>query len=118
MADMKDRVKTGIDTLADAGKKAADHAPDLVNRVAENASHVAERVQDKARQFAATMQEKANTIADRVSETAHQGMHAAEAASEKMQEYGQDVADLVKRYPFHAMMFGFGLGFLLSRACR
>lgn len=118
MADMKDRVKNGIDTFADAGKRAADNAPDLINRVADNATQVAEKVQDKARQFVDTVQEKAHVVADRVSDTAHQGMRAAEAAGEKVQEYGQDIADIVKRYPFHAMMFGFGVGYLLSRACR
>lgn len=107
MADMKDQMKTGIDNLANLGKKAVEASGETINRVGEVATRTAETVQDRARR-----------AADQVADTARQGLKAAEGATEKVKEYGDEFANLVRRYPLQALLVGFGVGYLCSRACR
>jgi hypothetical protein len=42
----------------------------------------------------------------------------AAAAAEKVGEVGQDVTDLIRRYPLPALLVGIGVGFLLAHLLR
>jgi ElaB/YqjD/DUF883 family membrane-anchored ribosome-binding protein len=93
-------MKTGIDNLANLGKKAVESSGETINRVGEVAARTAEQVQDRARR------------------AADQGLKAAEQVGEKVKEYGDDFAALVRKHPIQALLIGFGVGYLCSRACR
>ena len=98
MADMKDQMKTGIDNLANLGKKAVESSGETINRAGEVATRAAGQFQDRARR------------------ATDQGMKAAEEVGERVKQYGEDFTSLVRKYPLQAILVGFGVGYLCSRA--
>src|SRR5262249_24217623 len=102
MADMKNQAKDAIDTAADKAKTLTDRAAD-----------VAGRAQDKANEWAGDAYAAARQAGERVQRWAGD---AYDAAADRVGDFGNEVASLVRRHPIPAILIGFGIGLLLGRA--
>src|SRR5262245_23401874 len=102
MADAKNQVKDTIDTAADKAKHLTDRAAD-----------VAGRAQDKAREWAGDAYDAAKDAGHKVQRWAGD---AYDAAADRVGDFGNEVAGLVRRHPLPAVLVGFGIGLLLGRA--
>lgn len=112
--------------------------------VASTASEMATQAKDKAQEWASTASSKANDVRSNVGEgiesfagkirdkAPEQGMlgsaaagvaNTIEAAGSYLRDHdfgemGQEVTNVIRRYPIQAILVGVGLGFLLARATR
>ena len=86
-----------------------------VQDVAAGASELFIQGKDTAQEWAATAANAAGQVKDKAVEL-------ASTAADSVGDLGQDVTRLVRRYPFQALLIGFGVGcgvgFLLARATR
>jgi hypothetical protein len=98
---MKDRAKDVIDTAADQANTA----------VTEKLETVAHAMADSAGQVG----ERARHDADHAQRLAGE---AYDATAQAVRDVGQELTSLVRRYPIPALLVGFGMGFVMSRALR
>lgn len=139
-----DRAKDMASNMADKAKDAADRAKDAASHAVDRAQEAASNLGHKAQETAANLGHKAEdakssvggqmkSLAGNIRERApHDGMtgRAAEAVASGLEssgrylqensfgDMGQDMADLVRRYPLQAILLGIGVGFLIARATR
>jgi len=101
---LNDAGSKAMDKIGDKAGEAADKAKGVVNRIADEATHAGEKVQGWAEDaYEATRKEvKADY----------------RATAEVVENYGQEVTDLVKKYPIQSLLVGFAAGFLVSRAVK
>jgi ElaB/YqjD/DUF883 family membrane-anchored ribosome-binding protein len=123
MADIKDRMKSGIETAADKAKTAVDRGAEAVNgpksesgegfgeKLRENAQGLINRAGEYAGQARETVQQ----VGDKAERWARD---AYETTSETVGDFGKEVTRLVKNHPLPALLIGFGIGLLLGRTGR
>jgi uncharacterized protein YjbJ (UPF0337 family) len=133
MADTREKTKDTSGTApgkperpADQGKGGTQVASD---KTKEPTSGVAGAVKEKVEDMAAGASQLAGKVKDTAEEwgssvgaatvqAKEKAQEVAGAAAEKVGEVGQDVTDLIRRYPLPALLVGVGVGFLLARVLR
>jgi hypothetical protein len=130
MADTREKTKDTSGTVpgkperpADQGKGGTQVASDKTKEPTSGvAGAVKEKVEDMAAgasQLAAkvkdTAEEWASSVGGATVQAKEKAKEVAGAAAEKVGEMGQDVTDLIRRYPLPALLVGVGVGFLLAR---
>lgn len=133
MADTREKLKDTSGTApwkpdrpGDPGKGSTQVASDRTKEVTSGvAGAVKEKVEDMAAgasQLAGKVKDTAEEWASSVGGAAVQAKDKAQevagAAAEKVGEVGQDVTDLIRRYPLPALLVGVGVGFLLANLLR
>jgi hypothetical protein len=129
MVDTKENLKGKIDDAAwtqerrdKAGAAAkgceAPTSGGIVEAVKEQAHAVAAGAADLAGRAKDTAQEWASSVGDAAVRAKDKVRHMASAAGEKVGEAGQDLTALIRRYPFQALLAGFGVGFLVAHFLR
>src|SRR5437763_2808072 len=117
MADNKDTIKSGIDHAADRAKDATDKAANMANAGKGQAAGLADRVKDTAHKLADRVSDATGLNPDKVKAWAGDAYDAArgayDAATDRLGDFGEEVAGLVRRHPLPALAIGFGLGLLL-----
>jgi ElaB/YqjD/DUF883 family membrane-anchored ribosome-binding protein len=111
MTDVREKVKSGIDTVADQAKSATDQAKSATDRGAS----VVGQVKHKAEEAVEAVGEYAHDAKDKVQ---HFAEEAYDTAGDKLGTLSKDVTELVKKYPIQALLIGFGAGMLMGRASR
>jgi ElaB/YqjD/DUF883 family membrane-anchored ribosome-binding protein len=126
MADMKDRIKSGIDIGADKAKNATDRLADagngaqhegqkVVDRIKEGAQDLGNRARDTIENWAGEAGDTARQVGQKVQNWADD---AYETASEKVGDFGKEVTTLIRNHPIPAVLIGLGIGVLLGRTAR
>jgi hypothetical protein len=133
MADIREKTKDTSGTApgkperpADQGKGGTQVATD---KTKEATSGVSGAVKEKAEDMAAGASQLAGKVKDTAEEWAssvggaavqakEKAQEVAGAAADKVGEVGQDVTDLIRRYPLPALLVGIGMGFLLAHLLR
>lgn len=93
-----------LDKATDKAGDIADKGKDLVNRIADEATHAGEKVQGWAEDAYEASRKEVKKDYD--------------ATAQIVENYGQEVTDLVKKYPIQSLLVGFAAGFLVSRAVK
>ena len=99
------------DKPQEATSGVAGAVKEKVEDMAAGASQLAGKVKDTAEEWASSVGGAAVQAKDKAQEVAG-------AAAEKVGEVGQDVTDLIRRYPLPALLVGVGVGFLLAHLLR
>ena len=112
MADRPgDHGKGGGQVASDRTKEATSSVvgavKEKVQDMAEGASQLAGKVKDTTEEWASSVGGAAVQAKDKAQEVAG-------AAAEKVGEVGEELTDLIRRYPLPALLVGVGVGFLLS----
>ena len=124
MADIRDRVRGGIDTAAEKTKGATDQAANAAKEAADRLGNgpsggqqqgFMDRVRDNAESAMHTVGEYAGQVGGKVEHWAEDAYHAA---GHYAKDFGQELTGLIRRYPVPALLVGFGLGLVLGRAVR
>lgn len=133
MADMKDRIKSGIDIAADKAKTATDRFGDAGNNIRQEGQNVADRVKDGAQHLMDRAGDLSGQAKDKVQEWAGDAGNAAKQAGQKVQQwaddayevaadrvgdFGKEVTMLIRNHPIPAVLVGLGIGLLLGRTSR
>jgi ElaB/YqjD/DUF883 family membrane-anchored ribosome-binding protein len=133
MADMKDRIKSGIEIAADKAKNATDRFGDatngarqegqaVVDRVKEGAQHLVDKAGDYSGQAREKIQEWAGDASDAARQAGQKVQHwagdAYEATADTVGDFGKEVTTLIRKHPIPAVLIGLGLGLLLGRSAR
>jgi hypothetical protein len=114
-------------TFAGAKEAVSDKARDVTNRVSEFAgqakdkakevtdqvSEMAGQAKDKAQEWASEAGDAMSYAKDRAQEWATE---AAEKTGATVKDLGNELTDLIRRYPAPALLIGFGLGFMIAKA--
>ena len=111
MTEVREKVKSGIDTVADQAKSATDQTKSAMDR----GSSVVGQVKHKAEEAVEAVGDYASGAKDKVQ---HFAEDAYDKAGDKLGTLSHDVTDLVKKYPIQALLIGFGAGLLLGRVSR
>lgn len=126
--------------VKDKAQDLKDKAQELAGSASEIATHAKEKVQgwastaaDKADDARSAVGGSIESLAGKIRQKApHEGMLGSaaggiadtmEAAGSYLQDHdfsemGQEVTNVIRRYPIQSILLGIGLGFLLSRATR
>jgi len=122
MADLKDRMKSGIDAAADKAKNATEKAADMAGSakeegqgLAERAGEMAGQAREKLREWAGDAKESAQHAGEKVQQWAGD---AYDVTRDKVSDFSHEVTNLVRKHPLPAVLIGFGIGLLLGRAAR
>ena len=78
-------------------------------------TNIIDTATESAKEFGSTVASKAEEAWDTSKRTAQE---FATSAANKAEDAFDSVTDLIGRYPGYAMLFAFGVGFLLSEALR
>ena len=115
MADIKDRVKSGLDAAADTASSAADRgkqqAEGVIHQVKEDAHHAADTVEEYAGQARDFTQKAAQKVQGWTED-------AYGCTSETVRDFGKDMTALVRNHPLPSLLVGFGVGLLIGRSAR
>ena len=130
MAEMQEKTRVAANTAKPWNEKAGDQAKDAAHeagaKAKEAASGMLETVKDKVHDVAAgasqlagqakdTAQEWASSVGDAAVHVKDKAQAAAGVAVDKVRGAGQDVTDLIHRYPVQTVLVGIGVGFLLGQ---
>lgn len=123
MADIKDRMKSGIETAADKAKNAVDRGAEAVNGAkSEGGEAIGERLRDNAQglinrasEYAGQARETVQQVGDKAERWARD---AYESTADTVGDFSKEVTRLVKNHPLPALLIGFGVGLLLGRGGR
>jgi hypothetical protein len=104
-------------------KAILDTAKDKVKEMASGAADLAIAAKDKAKDLTVSAKDKVKDVATATGDLAVQAKDkvqdwtatAADKTSETVQEVGQELTALVRRYPVQSLLVGFAVGFLLAR---
>ena len=133
MADMKDRIKGGIDETADRAKNATDRGFDAAGTAKQEGQNIVDRVKDGAHTLADRAGEYTGQAKQKVKEWAGDANDAAkvagqkveqwaddayEVAADKVSDFGKEVTTLIRNHPIPAVLIGLGIGVLLGRTAR
>jgi ElaB/YqjD/DUF883 family membrane-anchored ribosome-binding protein len=133
MADMKDRIKSGIDVTADRAKMATDRFADagngvrqegqnLADKAKEGAQHLIDRAGDLSGQARDKVQEWVGEAGDAAKQAGQKVQQwaddAYEVAADKVSDFGKEVTALIRNHPIPAVLIGLGIGVLLGRTAR
>jgi ElaB/YqjD/DUF883 family membrane-anchored ribosome-binding protein len=133
MADMKDRIKSGIDIAADRAKTVTDRFADAGNGVRQEGQNVADRVKDGAQHLIDRAGDLSSQAREKVQEWAGEAGDAAkqagekvhkwaddayEVAADKVSDFGKEATALIRNHPIPAVLIGLGIGILLGRTTR
>jgi hypothetical protein len=124
-----EKAKDIADKAGDKAKDAADKAQGWVETAKDKASDVAGAAKDKADSATQSVGRGMETAADKVRQYAPSGRvtesvaGAIERSGEYLEEKGlsgvaDDLVELIRKNPIPALLIGFGVGFLVSRALR
>jgi len=111
-------------TFGNAEKVAADKAREATNRVSEltgqakdKANEVTAQVSDKVSELAGQAKDKASELAGQAKDKAQEwATEAAQMTGATVKDLGNELTDLIRRYPAPALLIGFGLGFMIAKA--
>lgn len=108
MADVKNQVKSGIESVAERGKN-------LTDKVADTIGDVAGPAREKVAEWAGSASDAAKQAGQKVQEWAND---AYDATAEQVGDFGKEVTRLVRNHPLPALLIGFGIGMLVGRTAR
>lgn len=108
MPDARDRLN---DKIEDMGNKARRTADTLTEKAEAAAGRMVGAVTDKAEEVAAGASQLIGKASDKAQE-------AARFAVQKAETIGEDLTGLIRRYPWQALLAGFGAGFLIAQVLR
>jgi hypothetical protein len=94
-----------------SGTSVLDTAKEKAEEIASGAGSMMSEAKDKVQEWASDAAEAANVVKDKAREY-------ASTAYEQAGKVGENLTDLVRRYPIPALLIGFGLGFLAARMTR
>lgn len=97
MANMKEQVNRITDIATDKARDAAQSVKETARDAADKVTDVAEHAADKAQKWA---------------------HDAYEQSSETLRHAGDELTQMVRKYPLPAVLIGLGVGFLMGRAMR
>ncbi|HEV8058249.1 MAG TPA: hypothetical protein VGP68_00120 [Gemmataceae bacterium] len=118
-------------TFGNAEKIAADKARDVTNRVSEFAGQAKDKAKEVTEQVGEMVSDIAGQAKDKAQEWATEAGDAMCQAKDKAQEWateaaqktgatvkdlGNELTELIRRYPAPALLIGFGLGFMIAKA--
>ena len=123
MADVKDRVNSGIDNAAGKAKSFADqalhNAPNTVGQVVDAVKNNAQAVVDGVSHTATDVKDKvqaaAGDAAHRVEKWADD---AYSATADTAKDFSKEMTQMIQKYPIQSVLIGLGVGLLLGRAAR
>jgi ElaB/YqjD/DUF883 family membrane-anchored ribosome-binding protein len=115
MADMKDRVRGGMENAADTAKGAADRVKENAQHVADKAGEYASQARDKVAEWASGAGDAAKQAGEKVQRWAGD---AYDATSDAMGDFGKEISSMIRKHPLPSVLIGFGIGLLLGRAAR
>jgi gas vesicle protein len=124
-----EKAKDVADKAGDKARDAADKAQGWMETAKDKAADVASTAKDKADSATQSVGRGMETAADKVRQYAPSGRvtesvaGAIERGGEYLEEKGlsgvaDDLVELVRKNPIPALLIGFGIGFLVSRALR
>jgi gas vesicle protein len=124
-----EKAKDVADKAGDKARDAADKAQGWMETAKDKAADVASTAKDKADSATQSVGRGMETAADKVRQYAPSGRvtesvaGAIERGGEYLEEKGlsgvaDDLVELVRKNPIPALLIGFGVGFLVSRALR
>jgi hypothetical protein len=90
----------------------------IVDTVTEKAKNLASSASNLASEAKETVQEWSSTAAEAASRAKQKGEAFVTTAAHQAECLGEDLTNLIRRYPMQALLIGFGAGFLLSRLRR
>jgi X-X-X-Leu-X-X-Gly heptad repeat protein len=93
-------------------------AAGVVNTVTEKAKDLAGGASEMASGAKETVQEWTSAAVDAAGQAKHKVQEFATSASHKVENFGEDVTALIRRYPMQALLVGLGAGFLLAQVRR
>ncbi len=114
------------DLASSVGQKASDAASTIGKKASDAASAVGEKADDATAAVGHGMKSLAGSIRDKSPDTGmiHGAAGAVASTLERSGDYleerqlsgiAEDVTDMVRRYPFAAILVGLGLGFFFAR---
>jgi predicted phage tail protein len=133
MAETREKIKDTPGTASGMAEKAGDQGKASTQaskaKPSEATSGVVGAVKEKVEDMAAgasqlagkvkdTAEEWASSVAGAAVQAKDKAQEVAGAAAEKVGEMGQDVTDLIRRYPIPALLIGVGAGFVLAHLLR
>jgi phage-related protein len=133
MADTKEKIDGQAGRASAWTEKAGDQAKKVTQAAAEKAheatSGVVGAVKDKVQDVVTgaselagkvkdTAQEWASSVGDAAVGAKDKAVELTREAASKVEDIGQDVTALVRRYPLQSMLVGFGVGFLVAQVMR
>jgi ElaB/YqjD/DUF883 family membrane-anchored ribosome-binding protein len=80
------------------------------------ANVVTEKAKDLVSGAKDTVQEWGSAAAEAACQTKHKAQELASTAAHKAESFGEDMTNMIRRYPMQALLVGFGVGFLLAGA--
>jgi ElaB/YqjD/DUF883 family membrane-anchored ribosome-binding protein len=95
---------TTANQVRDKAQDLVTRAKDGISEAASSAAHYAGQATDKVREFAGEATDKVREYAS--------------ITSDKAVELGNEMTDMVKRYPITSVLAVFGIGFILGRILR
>lgn len=118
----KDMAEKAKDAITSTVSSAAEQAGQVASAIGQKADNLAQSAGSSVKGFGETIKEKGPQEGMLGSATKHVGDTVA-AGGQYLEEAGlsglaKDLTDLVRRNPLPAVIVGFGLGVLLSRAFR
>jgi ElaB/YqjD/DUF883 family membrane-anchored ribosome-binding protein len=125
----KGDVKSGIDKAADMAKGAVEYGNDEAKKVGDKAKNAADQagstlgtIADKAEQYAQEGKQAIKHLASEAGEAGEKAQkwagEAYDASAERLDNYTQDLSNMVRKYPVQSVLVGFLAGMLLSRTLR
>ncbi len=102
---------SGMGSMKEKAKDLASTAADKGREVASGVADVASQAKHKVQEWASDAAEVAGRVKDKAGEWVSD-------AADTAKDLGQDLTNLIRRYPLPSLLVGFGLGFLLARVSR
>jgi hypothetical protein len=100
-----------------AAQKPSESTPEgVVETVKEKIHDLGLGMSELASKTKDTAQEWASSAADLAGQAKDKAVEFASTAGHKVGDFGQEVTDLIRRYPLPALLIGFGLGFAVATA--
>lgn len=122
MNELREKVKSSIDSTAQQAKSATDQAADQAKSATDQAKSAMDRAGGLVGQVKHKAEDAVEAVGDYASGAKDKVQHFAEdaydTAGDKLGTLSHDVTNLVKKYPIQALLIGFGVGMLMGRASR
>ena len=115
MADIKDRMKNTIDSVADKTQAAKKEGEAAVDRARETIGDAAEHAREKVQEWAGDARDAVQHAGDRAERWAAE---AYDTASDRLSDFRRDATIFIRNHPIPAILIGFGVGLLIGRTTR
>jgi gas vesicle protein len=108
-----DKARDVTNRVSEFAGQAKDKAKEVTDQVGDKVSELAGQAKDKAQEWASEAGDAMSYAKDRAQEWATE---AAEKTGATVKDLGNELTDLIRRYPAPALLIGFGLGFMIAKA--